>query len=103
MWYIAENNLDGPREYRVCYAESRDGVHWERPALGLIEYNGSTANNLVDLLGGASGIVALPMLYETDDPDPSRRYKVAFRVRAVRRAAVRCLQRRWPALDGVAE
>lgn len=78
MWYIAENNLDGPREYRTCYAESQDGVHWERPDLGLIEFDGSTANNLVDLLGGARGIVALPMLYEPDDPDPNRRYKVAF-------------------------
>ena len=25
----------------VCYAESKDGIHWERPNLGLVEYNGS--------------------------------------------------------------
>ncbi len=31
----------------VCYAESKDGSHWERPALGLLEINGSRANNAV--------------------------------------------------------
>ena len=29
------------------YAESRDGFHWERPELGLVEYEGSSANNLL--------------------------------------------------------
>jgi len=32
---------------RVCYAESRDGLHWEKPNLGLCEYNGSTDNNIL--------------------------------------------------------
>jgi hypothetical protein len=31
----------------TCYAESRDGIHWEKPALGLYEFNGSKANNIV--------------------------------------------------------
>ncbi|MEW4531093.1 hypothetical protein [Maioricimonas sp. JC845] len=31
----------------ACYAESRDGIHWEKPNLGLFEYNGSTDNNIV--------------------------------------------------------
>lgn len=31
----------------VCYAESKDGSHWERPALGLLKINGSVANNTV--------------------------------------------------------
>src|SRR5688572_9646952 len=30
-----------------CYATSRDGVRWERPSLGLVEYNGSKDNNLL--------------------------------------------------------
>ncbi|MBI3462852.1 MAG: hypothetical protein HY000_07295 [Planctomycetes bacterium] len=29
------------------YAESRDGVHWTKPALGIVEFRGSKANNLV--------------------------------------------------------
>ena len=31
----------------LCYAESRDGIHWTRPNLGLYEFNGSTENNIV--------------------------------------------------------
>lgn len=31
----------------VGYAESTDGVRWTKPELGLIEFNGSRANNLV--------------------------------------------------------
>jgi len=31
----------------TCYAESRDGIHWEKPRLRLFEFNGSTDNNIV--------------------------------------------------------
>jgi len=31
----------------VCYAESRDGVHWTKPELGLVEFAGSKENNIV--------------------------------------------------------
>ena len=31
----------------ICYAESRDGIHWEKPDLGLFEYDGSKQNNII--------------------------------------------------------
>lgn len=31
----------------TCYAESKDGIHWTRPDLGLFEFNGSKANSIV--------------------------------------------------------
>ena len=31
----------------TCYAESKDGITWTRPNLGLHEFNGSKANNIV--------------------------------------------------------
>ena len=31
----------------LCYAESEDGVHWTKPALGLCSFNGSKQNNIV--------------------------------------------------------
>lgn len=31
----------------VCYAESKDGIHWTRPDLGIIEFNGSKKNNII--------------------------------------------------------
>ena len=30
-----------------CYAESRDGIHWKKPKLGLFAHNGSKDNNIV--------------------------------------------------------
>ena len=37
---------EGPR-HATCLATSEDGIHWERPELGLVEFNGSTKNNLL--------------------------------------------------------
>jgi hypothetical protein len=31
----------------VCYAESDDGIHWDKPKLGLFEFDGSKENNIV--------------------------------------------------------
>ena len=31
----------------TCYAQSKDGVHWTKPALGLFEFQGSKKNNIV--------------------------------------------------------
>ncbi len=44
MWYDAIAQ-DGSRW--LCYATSTDGVHWEKPDLGLVEFDGSKANNIV--------------------------------------------------------
>lgn len=31
----------------LCYAESIDGIHWEKTERSLIDYKGSTADNVV--------------------------------------------------------
>ncbi len=31
----------------TCYAESKDGIHWTKPELGLFEFDGSKKNNIV--------------------------------------------------------
>lgn len=31
----------------TCYAESKAGIHWVKPELGLFEFDGSKANNIV--------------------------------------------------------
>ena len=46
MWYICRDE-DG--EPHLAYAESTDGVNWKKPALGLMEYKGSKANNLTNV------------------------------------------------------
>ncbi len=30
-----------------CYAESHDGIHWDKPNIGLYEFNGSKRNNII--------------------------------------------------------
>jgi len=35
-----------PHKEVYCYAESRDGIKWKRPNLGLIEFGGSKKNNI---------------------------------------------------------
>jgi len=47
LWYPA-----GPG---ICYARSKDGIHFEKPSLGLTEYKGSRDNNIV-IGGGAAGL-----------------------------------------------
>jgi hypothetical protein len=51
---VYTNDGDRSRHREVyCYAESRDGVRWARPDLGLFAFDGSTKNNIVwDGLGG---------------------------------------------------
>lgn len=34
-------------ELLVCYAESKDGIHFTRPNLGLVEFNGNKNNNII--------------------------------------------------------
>ena len=62
---------------RVCYAVSKDGIHWEKPELGLVECNGNRRNNLVDFHQDAD-IHALAILHEPEDPDPARRFKMVY-------------------------
>ena len=35
------------REMGICYAVSRDGIRWEKPSLGVVEFDGSKDNNIV--------------------------------------------------------
>jgi len=44
MWYNCWTREPKPR---VCYAESTDGVAWEKPRLGVCEFDGSKDNNIV--------------------------------------------------------
>lgn len=78
MWYIGMAGDDS----QVCYAVSKDGVHWEKPTLGLVKYRGITQNNLVNF--GQKGIDDRPesclVLFEPDDPDPNRRFKMVYEV-----------------------
>ena len=88
MWYMGSRRperpditmgrgLGGYVENCVCYAESQDGYRWTKPNLGLVEYGGSAANNIIDLPNRETTTASVVLL-DTEEPDPSKRYKMAF-------------------------
>lgn len=64
----------------TCYAESRDGIHWVKPELGIVEFAGSKKNNIV-IASGTDGTLALdaghPSIFKDENPAcaPDARYK----------------------------
>lgn len=58
-------------------AKSNDGINWEKPQLGLVEYNGTKNNNLIDIEID-DHVIACVVYYEPDDPNPDRHFKMAF-------------------------
>lgn len=56
-----------------CYAESHDGIHWERPELGIVEFNGFTQNNII--LAGRGTHNFAPFKDANPDCPPEARYK----------------------------
>mgnify|MGYP002623200308 FL=1 len=57
----------------TCYAESRDGIHWTKPELGIVECDGSRANNIILKDLGTHNFVA----FRDENPhcSPEARYK----------------------------
>ncbi len=51
-WHLGPTGTHRPDVY-MAYLESSDGIHWERPNLGIVEYQGSTSNNI--LIGPGDG------------------------------------------------
>ena len=71
-----------------CYAESDDGVHWRRPELGLVEFQGSKKNNILWSHADSARLWDVPdtVLMGTDDPradDPSL-FSESMQVKAFR-------------------
>ncbi|MSU69880.1 MAG: hypothetical protein EXS39_03710 [Opitutaceae bacterium] len=71
IWYIASGGGHG-----CGFARSKDGIHWEKPALGLVERNGRKDNNLVMVKDDPKAFVQHVLL----DPaaPPERRYKAVI-------------------------
>lgn len=71
------------REMAICYATSTDGLVWDKPELGIVEYEGSKATNI--LWRGGEGAVprggphGSGILKDSRDPDPGRRYKAIMK------------------------
>ena len=61
--------------HHLCYAVSEDGYNWTRPHLGQVEWEGSTANNII-----ANGPTGTP--FEDPQAPPEERFKAIGQVGA---------------------
>ena len=61
-----------PRIHSLLMARSKDGISWERPSLGAVEFNGSKDNNIV--MAGWGGKVNV--FRDAHEKDPAKRYKM---------------------------
>ena len=66
------------REMGICYATSKDGIHWEKPELGLVDYSGNKKNNILWRGPHGAGIFK-----DINDPEQARRFKTIFQGLAV--------------------
>jgi len=90
MWYLCSPvppasgrkwvEVGGYRRVTGCtllaYAESTDGVHWTKPHLGQLSFEGSRENNLIAI--GIDNPEGVGVLLDRWERDPQRRYKAFF-------------------------
>lgn len=88
------------RDSYLCYAESDDGINWRKPELGLVEYRGSTKNNII-LDARATydvGYHAGTVFIDPTAP-PKERYRIIFYGGALGRYISRRPREEWNGID----
>ena len=91
LWYDAREwdpERSTTKGMRYCYAESEDGIHFQKPNARLIDWNGSKENNLV-LIGGQGAMFVDP------HDVPAKRFK------ALMDMSPQLEPLKWSQLDGV--
>ncbi len=83
-WYHAMDNIQwdtGHTNGSVCYARSKDGITWDKPDAGLIEYKGDRKNNIV-FGHGANGVILgqdAGMVFLDPNAPHDQRFRMACR------------------------
>jgi hypothetical protein len=73
-----------PRSWEtLCLLESVDGIHWTRPELGIVEFEGSRTNNLIltrEMVVEIGGSPAHTSVFKDANPDcpEQERYKIVI-------------------------
>lgn len=74
-WHISLGG-DVKNPVVICYAESNDGIHWTKPELGLVTFQGSKKNNiLLDKVLGYGCHDFSPFIDTNPAAQPQQRYK----------------------------
>ena len=79
-----KGRIEEPHGRHLCYAESKDGIQFTRPKLGLVEFDGSKQNNIILSADTISGVRLDPghvTILKDANPDcpPDARYKALCR------------------------
>jgi hypothetical protein len=78
MWYEAyDNTYTSDLQARYCYAESLDGIHWEKPDLGIEAFAGSNDNNILFQNLGGAGVHGGTVFKDPTAP-PEEHYKFVY-------------------------
>ncbi|MDG2015199.1 MAG: hypothetical protein P8J33_16960 [Pirellulaceae bacterium] len=77
MYYrgLALAGKDGTNDEVTCCAISVDGIHWTKPNLGLFEYQGTRANNIVLMNQSPFSHNFAPFLDKNPNTKPNERFK----------------------------
>ena len=82
LWYQAYSNIEKPTptpDTFVCYAESDDGIAWNKPTLGLFPYKDIADTNIVLVGNGGRSIrYANSVVVDPRETDPNKRYKMGY-------------------------
>ena len=73
LYYYGEPSASKIKAWSICYAESRDGINWTRPNLGIFEWEGSRDNNIILLRPGFEQFA--PFKDKNPAALPAERYK----------------------------
>lgn len=77
LWYQGYRYLSALEEqYSLCYATSTDGVHWRKPRLNIVDFNGGSDNNLLIPWGDPSrhDTSSPTIFHDPEAGEPARRY-----------------------------
>jgi len=80
MWYQIYNEKeknDTRLKFTVGYAESKDGINWSKPELGIINYKGNKNNNIVLTSYGKSDLYS-PAIIKIDKTTDNKKYKMFY-------------------------
>ena len=79
--YFGTSKVDMLQGDRIYYAQSRDGIRWEKPIFDKLEHNGQGTNCVFSYppyeMASCNSI-----LLDVNDPNPARRYKSLYVLRS---------------------
>ncbi|WP_018628412.1 hypothetical protein [Niabella aurantiaca] len=101
MYYRGVGETEDIKKQVTCCAESRDGVHWQKPAYRQFKINGSLENNVVLLGDRLQASHNFSVIYDQNPAAaPGERYKAVGGVASSKRRSMRGLYR-YVSADGI--